>query len=231
VSSLRALAAAAALALAAAAPAIRLSTPGKGELPRILAPSTAATSRINGALAVLDRRWAAYARDCRAGGRDNEATRAVEVAMAGPQFLSVVAHDDESCGGAHPDTSRTALVYDLDTGRPVDWRRLLGPRLVASTSTDSVIDGTRIGMVSSPELQALYLKAARPSKDCEDVVSDPDLSFQVWLDAKKASVVIEPQLPHVVAACGELGAIGIAALRREGADPSLLAALSAAAPR
>jgi hypothetical protein len=155
--------------------------------------------------------------------------------MAGPRYLALVAHDDESCGGAHPDQSRTALTYDLETGRPVDWRQLLGPRLVSSTETDNVIDGTVIGLVSSPELRRLYVQALKSAagrdagwwKDCDDVLADPELRFSVWPDAKRRAVMLEPELVHAVQACGGDAAISPGTLRAVGASPELLSGLAA----
>jgi len=230
----RLLAALAALAMSAAAPpAAKLSPPAKGALPRIVSPATPATAKINAALAALDRRWAGYVRGCKAGGKDKEATRTVDVTMTGSLFLSVVAHDQEFCGGAHPDDSTLALVYDLQSGRPVDWRGLLGPRLVTATRVDTVIDGTRVGFARSPELQRLYLTAVRKAPDydpawwdqCSEALSDPDLEFVLWLDARKHGLGAEPSLVHAVAPCAEDVTVPAAELRKAGADAELLAAL------
>jgi len=220
-------------ALALTAPAVQLSRPAKGALPRIVAPATPATAKINAALATLDRRWAGYVRECKAGGKDNEATRTVKVTAAGPRFLSIVASDYEECGGAHPDNSTLALVYDLQSGRPVDWRQLLGPKLAANTSVDTVIDGSKIGMVGSPELQRLYLKALRKSPDydrawwneCADTLQDPMLQFVLWLDGKTHGLAAEPVVVHAVAPCAEDVTIPASDLRGAGTASELLAGL------
>ena len=205
---------------------VRLTKPASAAaFPRIAAPLTPATAKINAALARLDHRWSAFVRECKAGGKDNSADRSVAVTMAGPRFLSVVARDEESCGGAHPDTSTLALVYDLDAGRPVDWKALLGPKLVAETSTDTVIDGSTIGIVSSPALRALYGRGTR-DRDCYDATVDPGLHFVAWLNAWRRAVMVEPVLPHVVAACGGETAVDLGELGRSGADPALIAALA-----
>ena len=194
--------------------------------PRIAAPRTPATAKINAALTRLDRRWSDFARECRSGGKDNEASRRVRATLTGPRFLSLVARDEESCGGAHPDNSTLALVYDLGSGRPVDWREMLGPRLAAETTTDTVIDGTTIGMVGSDALRGLYVRARKPDKNCADVLADPSLHFVAWLDGKRRGLAIEPVLPHAVAACGDDVTIPLAGLRRLGADPALTSALA-----
>ena len=220
---------------AAASEPVRLArATSTSAFPRIAVPQNAATAKINAALARLDRRWAGFVKDCRAGGKDNEASRGVEITMGGPRYLAVVAHDDESCGGAHPDESRTALTYDLAAGRPVDWGKLLGPRLVTTTAVDNVIDGTTIGLVSSPELSRLYVRTLKAKggedagwwKDCDDVLADPDLRFSVWPNAKTHALMIEPELAHAVQACGDDAAISVATLRAFGASPDLLSALA-----
>ena len=197
-------------------------------LPRIVSPVTPATKRINSMFDVLDARWSAFMRSC---PKDGDTGRVVEITMTGPEFFSVVVSDSESCGGAHPDASTLALVYDLSTGKPVDWKAVLGPRAALSTSLDTVIDGTRSGTFASAPLQALYVKSLKASirdKDwwaqCADVFGDP-LSFIAWPDAKKHALVLEPSLPHVVQACGEEGPIGASDLGKVGVSANLIAAL------
>ncbi len=212
---------------ASAAEPLRLTKPASSSaFPRIATPGGPAAAKINAALDRLDRRWAGFVRECRAGGKDNEAGRSVRVTLAGPRFLSLVANDEESCGGAHPDISTLALVYDLGAGRPVDWKPLLGPRLVTETSADTVIDGTTIGMIGSKTLRDLYVRTDKPDKDCAEALADPGLHFVAWLDGKRRALVIQPVLPHVVAACADDAAIPAVDLRRLGADPALTAALA-----
>ena len=197
-------------------------------LPRIVSPATPATKHINSMFDVLDARWSGFMRSC---PKDGETGRVVDVTMSGPQFLSVVVSDSESCGGAHPDASTLALVYDLSTGKPVNWGTLLGHRAALTTSVDTVIDGTRSGYFASAPLQALYVKSLKASihdkewwTDCTDVFNDP-LSFTAWLDAKKHALVLAPSLPHVVQACAEDGTVGTNDLEKMGASANLIAAL------
>src|SRR6202044_3665920 len=117
-----------------------------------------ATTRINAAFDALDARWSRFMHGC---PKEGETGRVVEVTMSGPQFFSVVLNDSESCGGAHPDGSTLALVYDLSTGKPVDWKTLLGPRVALVTSIDTSVDGTRAGYFASAPLQALHLKSLK----------------------------------------------------------------------
>lgn len=114
--------------------------------PRLIAApgtDTRATERINRALAQGDARARKAVAECHAtGGKDSEWTRTIEVTMRGPRYLSLLATDNFSCGGPHPDYSLVALVYDLATGAPVNWKRLLPAALAQDTRTDTAGDGT-----------------------------------------------------------------------------------------
>ena len=201
---------------------------GNARLPKIVSPTTPATARINAGFAALDKRWAGFMKDC---PKDGETGRAANVTMNGPQFFSVVVNEEEDCGGAHPDSSTLALVYDLSTGKPVDWKTLLGPKAALTTSVDSVADGARAGYFASAPLQALYLKSLKATihdkqwwGDCGDVFGDP-LTFLAWPDAKKHALVLQPELAHVVQACAEEGTISADELRKLGASSKLIEAL------
>lgn len=219
---------------AVAAEPVRLARPmSASALPRIAAPLTPQAAKINAALTRLDQRWASYARECRKSGKDNTATRSVKVTMAGLRFLSLVASDEETCGGAHPDNSTLALVYDLGSGRPVDWRVLLGPRLATATRLDTVIDGSKIGTAGSPELSRLYQRALRKAPgfdpawwtECAEVLQDPDLQYVLWPDAKTRGLVALPVVVHAVAPCAEDATIPAGELKQAGADAGFVAAL------
>ena len=88
-------------------------------------------------------------------------SRKVSVTMQGPRYVSFVASDDYYCGGAYPDTSTVALVFDLNTGGSVDWTKLL-PELAQRTGADTAGDGsTTLGTVSSDRLSDLYKDLAK----------------------------------------------------------------------
>jgi hypothetical protein len=211
--------------------------------PRLVAaPDDKGAERINQALDRRDRQLQSAVKDCRSNSdRPADATwsRVISVAMRGPRYLSLVANDSWDCGGAHPDFSLLVLVYDLNSGSPVNWTRLLPVSLIQGTSLDSAGDGTQIGVVSSRALQALYLKAqsSDPKEpldpECRDVLSDPGLKFNIWPDGKGDGLALQTQgLPHVVAACGSDSVIvATSTLRKLGVQPALLAAIDAAHAR
>lgn len=205
--------------------------------PRLVAaPHDRAAERINRALAHADARVRGAAQSCLAGGPSPAGNkpwwnRKVSVTMRGPAYLALVAADDSFCGGAYPNTGQVALVYDLRTGAPVNWARLLPASMVQATGTDTAGDGTVIGTVSSHSLAALYIKEMireDPDRaDCKDALADP--SFMLWPDAKHDGLGIAPfGLPHVVAACGTEIVIPTSVLRTLGVSPLLLDAIDAA---
>lgn len=199
--------------------------------PRIAAPADAATQRINLALDRLDKNVKSAASQCQGEGW----TREITVAMRGPRYLSLAAEDSWDCGGAHPDAARLVVVYDLGTGSPVNWARLLPASMIQSASLDTAGDGTRIGVIQSHALQNYYVKARTSDPkdpldpECKDVVEDPALRFNLWPDAEGGGIQIEPEgLPRAAAACGDNVLIPVAALRKMGVQPALLDAIESA---
>ena len=208
---------------------------GMAGLPRIAAPITPATTRINAALAKVDANWKGMIKDCREqAGKDFDMERTVDIAMRGPGYVSVAITYEYDCGGAHPDGGVIALTYSLDTGAPANWARLLPKALVDAASTDSAGDGTTVGLIASKRLQTIYAREALAGmkaddrKDCADVVNQDGLTFQVWPDAKAAGLMLAPDLPHAVAACGDPQPVGVQALKSLGVAAPLLSALAAA---
>ena len=166
---------------------------------------------------------------------------AVTVTMAGPKFLSFMTSDDVDCGGAHPNTEIVGMVYDMRTGAPVDWARLLPASLVGKLSLVEGEDEVKMVALASPRLNALYRAGydhggdPAEAKECRDAVAGEmeggPVPMVAWLDAKVGGLAVQFDLPHAVEACAETVVITAAILRREGASPRLLAALAAARAR
>lgn len=224
----------------AAQPAL---TPGIAAMPQIAAPADDAERRINTALKRLDGNVRKAARSCRAeGGAHSSWTRTIRTPMRGPRFLSVAINDDMFCGGAHPSTGLMAIVYDLTTGAPVDWTKLLPPALTGKAALAEGMDGTKMVTLASKRLHALYLERYRPKdskatregddNDCRAVVQDTALgdppAMMAWLDAKAGGLAVQYDLPHYAQACADTVVIPNAILRREGAQPVLTDAIEAA---
>jgi len=226
--------------IATSASALTLTQPpplakGLPALPRIAAPATPGAARINAALTKEDASWRAFIKECHdQAGADFDLERSNQVAMAGPAYFALTIGYSYDCGGAHPDGGTIALVYDLNTGAPANWARLLPKALIDSTSTDSAGDGTTIGLIASKTLQKIYAREALAHGDadfktnCADVVSQDGLTFQVWPDAKADGLMLVPDLPHVVLACGDPQVVSVQALKNLGVGAALLSAIDAA---
>jgi len=204
-------------------------------LPRITGALTPADARINTAFGKVDASWRAFIKSCHdQAGADADVERSNQLAMAGPGYFAVTLGYSYDCGGAHPDGGAIALVYDLGTGRPVNWAQLLPKALVDATSTDTAGDGTTIGLIASKTLQKIYAREAlahadaETRKDCADTLSQDGLNFQVWPDAKASGLMLQPDLPHVVMACGDPQVISVQTLKRLGVAAPLLSAIEAA---
>jgi hypothetical protein len=191
------------------------------------------SKRVNLALAKADARVRDAAKGCHADAiaakdPDGGWQRSVAVVMRGPGYLALVASDNWFCGGAYPSTDSFALAYDLKTGSPLNWARLLPKALVQTASLDTAGDGTQLGVVASPALTALYLELAKPDSDCTEALRQEDLHFMMWPDAAAEGVDMAPSgLAHAIAACGPDVTIPVARLRTLGADPALLDAITA----
>ncbi|HEY8008141.1 MAG TPA: hypothetical protein VIE66_15385 [Methylocella sp.] len=189
-------------------------------------------ARINKALTQADRRVRKAARDCLQAGRKHAHwTRKISVPMQGPRYVSLIATDDYFCGGAHPDSSTVALVFDLDTGTLADWAELL-PNLAQHTGTDTAGDGSTLGTIASQKLADLYKDMAKHSGSdpaCADALKDTELNFILWPDAKQDGLTVQPAgLPHVIASCGPAMTLPVKTLKTLDVNAGLLDAIEAA---
>jgi hypothetical protein len=213
---------------------------GADAWPLIANPSTPAQQRINATLTRLNQKLAESLKQCDADYRDwakqvgSDTTkdsgggweRTVRVTMTGPRFLSMVAADSQFCGGAYPNAESFAMVFDLDSGRPVNWMRLLAASAKAGPHSDSMYDGTTVGTLIVPALLAMSKDKA--GADCKDTFEE-DQSYQLWPDAKTGTLFAEPfGMPHAVAACADDLALPIDQARKLGFDETVLNALDRA---
>jgi hypothetical protein len=212
-------------------------------MPRIANPATAPEKRINAALTRLDATLGKAIRACKGhGGAPGAWVRKVESAMRGPRYLSYVIRDMSFCGGAHPQIGTMSIVYELETGAPVDWTRLLPPSMTGKVALTEGMDGTTMVTLSSSRLYALYLsgydRASRmPGSDiapadlaaCKEAVKDtPDPPMMIWLDAKAGGLAVQFDLPHVVQVCAVPVVIPVDTLRADGVNATLLDAIATA---
>jgi len=208
---------------------------GVSAMPEIANPQDDAERAINLALAKLDATVRAALKTCKTDeNKPGNWDRTVQVAMAGPGYLSFVITDNTDCGGAYPNLNVMSIVYDLRTGRPVDWTKLLPPSLVGQVSLEEGTDGTKMVTLASKRLFALYLAGypADSDQNCKDAVHDAADSgppaMMVWLDAKQGGLAVRFDLAHVVQVCATPVVIPAATLRSEGTNPQLVDAIDAA---
>ncbi|MEO8243917.1 MAG: hypothetical protein ABI832_16565 [bacterium] len=203
-------------------------------LPR-LTTGTPAAGRINADFARRDSAVMEAARDClmvdpsdQTGGQTGYWDRTVQIALPGPDFLSVVISDGIWCpGAAHPSSDTEALTYDLTTGAPVDWAKLLPPDWAADPAL--LLDNADQPSLTSPAMAAYYLRHYdRPADDdCTAVMATEARHFQVWPDAASHSLILMPVgIAHAVVACADWLSVPLADLTALHAAPNLITALT-----
>jgi hypothetical protein len=206
-------------------------------MPQVVNPADDAERHINVAVQRLDANIRKAVANCK--GAPADWTRSVDVPMRGPGYISFVIVDSAFCGGAHPSTATMSIVYDLRSGAPVDWTRLLPPSLTGKLALTARMDGTKMVTLASKRLYALYLAGYDPGAGtpedrtaCNDAVrntgEDEPPAMMAWLDARQGGLAVQFDLAHVVQACADPVVIPLATLRAEGAQPVLLDAIEAA---
>lgn len=203
--------------------------PGVASMPLIAGAADDAERRINAALRRLDRNVRKAVAECRSyTGRPGTWQRRVDATMRGPGYLSLLITDGSFCDGAHPSAGVMAIVYDLRTGAPVDWTRLLPANLAGTVTLMQGGDGTRMVTLASARLHALYLagyKAVNAEADdqdrCREAVAQEGASAPpaatAWLDAGQGGLGVQFGLPNVVQSCAAPVVIPAQTLREEGA--------------
>jgi hypothetical protein len=128
------------------------------------------------------------------GGASN--FESYELRMVTKRWLGVIHHWDGFCGGAHPDSFNSPILYDRQTGAEVDIYVWLNAKAVKRQKVgDSVLNSL------VPAFRNFLLKAWKPDDaDCADAVR----SEKYWnAELTRSGFVFSPQLPHVVQACEE----------------------------
>lgn len=205
--------------------------------PRIASPADAAQRRINRALDRLDAKVRAAARACFADSINPTSwQRRIDSTMHGPEFLSYRVTDDVDCGGAHPNNSHSAIVYDLKSGQPIDWTKLLPASLTGRMALTRGSDEVSVVTLASPRLVALYDAGYDRALDPENkavcagattIFGAEGIPMLAWLDAKAGGLALQFDFNHAMQACSAAVVIPLATLRREGASARLVKALQA----
>ena len=210
--------------------------------PLIAHASSSAEQNVNATLNQLNERMTKTLTDCDGGYRDwakqvdqpltgknaveSDWQRKIRVTMTGPRYVSMVAIDTVFCGGTHPDSDTHAIVFDLTTGKLVDWMTLIAESANVSTYSDSNSDGTTVDALIIPALRPLTI--AHAIEECKDAFQNPQ-PYQLWPDAKSGTLTAEPfGLPHVVAACADDLKLTLDQARKLGFSEALLSAIEQA---
>lgn len=203
--------------------------------PRVLPGATvtaAVAARINRSLDGFNAEVVADARSC---GKEEvrinkgsfpDYSRTVEIAMQGPRYLSLVAEDIYSCGAPHPLDAELALVYDLQTGLPVNWLKWLPPDAVGHIARSK--GRPAIGYITWPRMMERVREhdpeEGNSAEDCKSAYKDSMTAFNLWLDGEAHALIVSPQLgSHFdTAMCGQRLQIDAAAARALGVAPELV---------
>jgi len=132
------------------------------------------------------------------GGFEGSFAEILAPAMVSRRWLSVSHHWDGFCGGAHPDSSNTYRLFDLESGREADLYDWLNARAVRREGPRGTGEESK---TLTPALRAAILAGWRAeASECEEVVRDSDY----WnIGLTRQGITFSPSLPHVVQACEE----------------------------
>lgn len=211
--------------------------------PRVVAGpavSPEIAAKINAALAHDEAAAKAAAADCVSQLKETQPSlkaedladawqRSVDVTMRGPRLLSYTMGTSYSCGGAYPEIARSSsIVYDLTTGKPVNWLRML--RRGTKGVRGDLGDGSVAGWLQIPSLQK---KAHRDADaDCKEVFDSSfgeKVSFEAYPDAREGALVLNtPDIMHARRECETAFSLKETELRNFGAPPELWNAIAAA---
>jgi hypothetical protein len=125
----------------------------------------------------------------------------ISVAYLSPHYLSVNVVSSYYCGGPYPtDGAEAPLTFDLTTGEAIDWKTLFKPGFLPPDDGEDSAHPSGLAKI----YRARYRKADPADDDCRSVIADPSSSFSptLWLNAKQG-LVVQPDFPHVVAACAD----------------------------
>ncbi len=149
--------------------------------------ATEAVVKINRAVRAANAKQLVEINDCRrdAAPEDYDWEQTVETPLLGAHFVSFWAHGNTNCGGAHPNILMEALVFDLNTGEPVDWLKLLPAELRGEPGRAST--SGLPGEIASPALTALFIAESEKEgvgADCKEAFAQQKMDFDFWPDAK-----------------------------------------------
>lgn len=181
------------------------SPAGKIVYPRIVTGTSAAVRRaVNQLLARQEKADRGQRAECldqiRAARQKPEAdsfSETIAVTYLSARYLSIDVRQSYFCATAYPTTDAPSPVtLDLEDGKALDWNAVFKAGFLprdGATASATLVKLYRARYVAPPETDA-----------CKDFVAD-DTSFDngvdLWLDAAKGGLVVQPDFIHVGAAC------------------------------
>ena len=194
-----------------------------------LVGATPAIARINRALRAANAKQREDMKGCR---RDTPQDgywweQSVDAPLIGAHFVSLAAHGNLSCGGAHPNFIDEALTFDLTTGEPVDWRRLLPASLRRAPGRAADGAAAPDDAIASPALTALFVDQSTKEgvgADCQEAFGQQEMNFEFWPDAKAKGLAMRAAnlLHWAEGPCSGPVTIPVATLKRLGFDNLLI---------
>jgi hypothetical protein len=182
---------------------------GRPVYPRLIAfPNPAIMAKVNKALAEQEAEDRDTRSDCiksvleakQKPGADTYET-AISVTYLSAHYLSVNVVSSYDCAGPYPTNGAEApLTFDLTTGEAMNWKTLFKTGFLPPDDGETNAHPSGLAKI----YKARYRKADAADDDCRGVISDPSWSLSpiFWL-SEKAGLVVQPDFPHVVAACAD----------------------------
>ena len=165
-----------------------------------------AMARVNGLLAAQEAADRSAYADCLSQLKDAKMkpdkdtySEEVWVRYLSAHYLSVEVVTSYFCAGAYPTNgAETPVTFDLKSGTQIDWTQMFKPGFLPPDNADEHTPPSALTKL----YRARYSKA-KDDADCRQAITDQDPFSSapiVWLDAK-GGVVLQPDFPHVMAAC------------------------------
>jgi len=182
---------------------------GRPVYPRLTAfPNPAIMTKVNKALADQEAQDRDTRSDCiksvleakQKPGADTYET-AISVTYLSAHYLSVNVVSSYDCAGPYPTNGAEApLTFDLTTGELIDWKTVFKPRFLPPDEGEDSAHPSALARL----YKGRYRRGETATDDCPGVIADPSVSLSpiFWLSAK-AGLVVEPDFPHVDAACAD----------------------------
>jgi len=162
-------------------------------------PDAEAQQQANVVLLARERLDAERRRNCLSFRQTNEHgiyTEKIRVTYLTKRFLSIDVRETDFGCAAYPNIDIPfPLTIDLQTGHAVDWETFF--------TTDFMIPKGE----EPSHLTRLYLDHYKNDAECTDIVKKNRYGFDIWLDSASSSLIVAPNLPHVIRACVDVTAI------------------------